>query len=78
MKIVFNAKACYGCRTCEIACSFHHKRVFIPELSSIRVLNNYRNGEIQWSADSTCDLCEGEDQPLCVTYCLYEALKEVR
>ena len=75
-KIVWNDKVCYGCRTCEIACSFHHKGVFSPELSSIRVSNNYQTSEIQLSVDSTCDLCEVEDQPLCVTYCLYKALRE--
>lgn len=77
MKLVTYAEACYGCRACELACSFHHERVFSPELSSIRVSNNYLAGEIQLSIDSTCDLCKGEAQPLCMEYCLYGALKEV-
>lgn len=77
MKIVRDAEACCGCRTCELACSFHHKRAFSPELSSIRVSNNYLTGEIQSSIDSTCDFCNGEAQPLCVECCLYGALKEV-
>ena len=77
MKITLDTEACYGCRTCELACSFHHKGVFSPELSSIRVSNNCLTGEIQSSIDSTCDFCKGEAQPLCVEYCLYGALKEV-
>lgn len=77
MKIVRDTEACCGCRTCELACSFHHKRAFSPEFSSIRVSNNYLTGEIRSAIDPTCDLCKGEAQPLCVEYCLYGALKEV-
>ena len=77
MKLVTDAEACYGCRVCELACSFHHSGVFSPELSSVKVLNNYLTGEIQLSIDSTCDLCQGESQPLCVEYCLYGVLEEV-
>jgi len=75
LKIVRDATACYGCRICELVCSFHHARVFSPELSSIRVSRNNRNGEIEWSIDSTCDSCKGEAKPLCVEYCAYGALK---
>ena len=78
LKIIVNTKACYGCRTCELACSYHHKKVFSPELSSIKVLTNNRTGKITWSVDSTCDSCEGEERPLCMEYCFYQALKEVK
>jgi len=77
-KVLRNAEACYGCRTCELACSFHHKRVFSPELSSITVSRNNQNGEIGWSIGSTCDFCQGEAKPLCVKYCSYGALREVK
>ena len=76
LKIVRDAEACYGCRTCELVCSFHYERVFSPELSSIKVSRNNRDGEIKWSIDSTCDSCRGEAQPLCVKYCAYGALRE--
>lgn len=78
LKIVIDNGACYGCRICELACSFHHERVFSPELSSIRVSTNNRTGEIEWSVSSTCDSCKGEAQPLCFEYCVYGALKEVK
>lgn len=78
MKIVRNTEACYGCRTCELACSFHHERIFSPELSSIRVSRNNRTGKIEWSINSTCDSCQGETQPLCMRYCAYGALQEVK
>jgi carbon-monoxide dehydrogenase iron sulfur subunit len=78
MKIAVDIKACYGCRTCELACSFHRWGVFSPELSSIRVIKCNRTGQIDWSIGAACDLCKGEDSPLCVKYCTYGALKEIR
>jgi len=78
LKITINTKACYGCRICELACSFHHKRSFSPDVSSIKALTNMRTGEVKCTIDSTCDFCEGEEQPLCKKYCLYGALKEVK
>lgn len=76
MTIVIDVKSCYGCRICELACSFHHSGGFSPELSSIKVARNNQNGEVQWSVDSTCDSCRGKEQPLCLAYCVYEAIKE--
>lgn len=78
MRILTNVKACYACRMCELACSFHHEGVFRPESSSIKVFRDNQNGEIRVSIDSTCDFCKGEARPLCVKYCVYGALKEVR
>jgi len=74
MKITMDIAACFGCNICALACSFHHKGVFSPELSSIRVYKCNRTGEIELSVSSTCDDCEGEVQPLCVAYCQYGAL----
>lgn len=78
LKILGDAEACRGCRICELVCSFHHKRVFSPELSSIKVSRNNRTGGNEWSIDSTCDSCKGEIHPLCVEYCVYGALKGVK
>ena len=74
-KILRNSERCYGCRTCELACSFHHKGVFAPELSSIRITKSNQTGIISWHMDSSCDLCVEEDQPLCAKYCSYGALQ---
>jgi len=74
MGIAVNLKACYGCRACELVCAYHHLKVFTPEGGSIKLYKNYRTGKINWHIDSTCDLCAGEDQPLCIRYCAYEAL----
>jgi Fe-S-cluster-containing hydrogenase component 2 len=74
MNIVRNSIACYGCRACESVCAYHHLKVFAPEGGSIKAYKDHRTGGINWSIDSTCDLCAGEDQPLCIRYCTYEAL----
>ena len=73
-RILRKAEDCTGCRICELACSFHRKGVFSPELSSMKISRNNLTGKISWTIDSTCDLCRGEPQPLCVEYCIYEAL----
>lgn len=77
--IVCNLIRCSGCRICELSCSWHHSRVFSPNLSDIKVTRNNRTGVIKWSIDSsTCDLCNNEEEPLCIKYCAYKvlALKE--
>jgi len=39
------------------------------------VSRNPQNGTIKWRVDATCDKCVGEDEPLCVKYCMYGALQ---
>jgi len=76
MSLLINAQACNGCRTCELACSFHHRGVFIPESSSIKVVSDCLEGKIQLMVDSTCDLCRAEPEPLCALHCFTGALKK--
>ena len=73
-KIMLDISKCYGCRSCELACSYHFARAFNPEMSSIKVLRDGENGEVTISITSTCDFCEGEAHPFCVKYCAYGAL----
>lgn len=74
-RIVRNAAVCYGCKMCQLVCSFHHTGRFWPERSSIRVSRNPQRGTVKWQIDTTCDLCRSEGEPLCVSHCSYEALK---
>ena len=76
LRIIWDARACNGCRICELACSFHHNKTFSPETSDIKVIRNNRTADFEWFIGSGCDLCEGEPQPLCVKYCPDEALKK--
>lgn len=86
-KVTFEAAGCGGCRTCEIACSYHHKRVFSPSLSSIEIIDRTDKPDFTLSfyiedvdGHLACDRCEGEDEPLCLKYCsvsMREKLKTI-
>jgi Fe-S-cluster-containing hydrogenase component 2 len=78
MEIIRQSKACRGCRVCEIICAYHQKKVFSPQGGAIRVKKDNRTGEIHWCQDETCDLCLTEDEPLCVRFCSYGALRVVK
>ncbi len=67
-------KACYGCRFCELSCSFHKQGALAPGGGAIKVSKDHRSGIIHWSIDSTCDMCKGIERPLCLKYCTYGAL----
>jgi len=72
----FNMPSCGGCRTCEMACSYHHTGEFMPSVSSLVVIEN-GNGkgctiellEKKEGERFACDGCEGMDEPLCVEWC---------
>ena len=63
------SELCTGCRCCELACSFHFARAFDPANSSIQVRGDHQTGEIWLDLHPTCDLCRGEEEPLCVRFC---------
>ena len=76
MGLLMDSEVCNACRMCELACSFHHRGVFAPHDSSVKVSVDFKEGKIQLSTDDTCDLCPREPQPCCVQYCLTGALKK--
>lgn len=68
--------SCGGCRTCEIACSFHHTGEYNPSLSSIRILEKEDEAgfrvlliEEDGTDGFACDGCLGLDRPLCLEVC---------
>lgn len=74
--MIFDTEGCAGCRSCEMACSYHHLRLFRPSASSIKIVDESKalkfsiqlcdkdeDGRIR------CDNCNGEDEPFCVKYC---------
>ncbi len=73
--ITVDPDLCNGCRTCELACSFHHTGLMSPELSSITVRRSNRTAAIQWLVLPTCDLCAGEEREMCAKYCGCEAIR---
>lgn len=86
----FDMPTCGGCRTCELACSFHHTGEFIPTSSSLKVLEKKEGPgyvvilEEEAEGDRhACDGCEGVDIPLCIEYCremddLYKILEDFK
>jgi len=74
MRINFDPSRCYSCKSCQLICSFHHTGAFWPEQSSIEAYRNQQTGYVKWSVDNTCDGCAGEQEVLCVKYCVYGAL----
>lgn len=75
IKLYLDSKKCKGCLRCELACSFHKSahQSFNLSLSSTRVLRNPEKKKITLMINETCDLCENEDYPLCVKYCVFGA-----
>lgn len=79
--IVYNSDRCTGCRTCQLACSFHFFQVFSKEVSAIEIKRKHEEEfkMIVHKEDSGsrkgCDLCKGELEPLCVKYCMTEAIQ---
>jgi Fe-S-cluster-containing hydrogenase component 2 len=72
----FDMPNCGACRTCEIACSFHHTKEFRPSVSSLRILDKEVGpGKIVFLAEKdegetwACDGCLGLNEPLCVEQC---------
>ena len=67
--ILFDPEKCIGCRTCSLACSFHHEGEFNPALARITTL---------WMTDIgrfvtvTCQQCE---EPLCAEACPRNAIQ---
>jgi len=71
--------SCGGCRTCEMACSFHHTGEYNPSVSSIKILEKDSGAgflvlllEDKGTDGFACDRCQGLDTPLCLQVCREE------
>ncbi len=69
-----DTERCTGCRTCEVACSYHHTGSFQPSVASIRVERDEISGVITLAQLSTCDGCPEEKCPWCIVYCSRDVL----
>jgi len=78
MITISHPEVCTGCLICELACSFHHTRAYSRSHSSVKIDKSIFNPErgarigifhANRDTHPACDLCEGEDLPLCVHFC---------
>jgi len=74
--MIFDMPKCGGCRTCELACSYHHQTIFNPSISSIIIHDKpFGEGyfvELVGKSNGTriaCDGCDKVEVPLCMEYC---------
>jgi Fe-S-cluster-containing hydrogenase component 2 len=74
--MLFEMENCGNCKTCEIACCYHHTGVFGPAPSSFRVKENPDGkgylimiADADEGAEIACDDCKGEEVPLCMEVC---------
>ena len=75
-KLTFETENCGGCRSCELACSFHHRKVFQPGIASIEIKATphpfgfiatlYRQS---MEGHMACDRCRGLSVPMCIQFC---------
>ena len=75
-RVTFETTNCAGCRTCEIACSYHHRKLFQPSISSIEIMEipEKQGFNISFYVKNegghlSCDRCKDEEEPLCIKYC---------
>lgn len=69
-KIIVHEENCTGCLTCQLICSFTHKKIFNPSASYILIHTADHKKKISFTDD--CNKCG-----LCAKYCLYKALEGV-
>jgi Fe-S-cluster-containing hydrogenase component 2 len=78
LQISVDPALCTGCRACELACGLRHSGSMRPAAASIRISRSDRTAALGWEVDGTCDLCAGEERPLCVRYCATGAVRAGR
>jgi Fe-S-cluster-containing dehydrogenase component len=85
-RLAIDVSRCTACRTCEIACSFHHRKCFDPEIASLSVQSARELPKVTvrvYDASSPsesgkhlpCDGCSDERIPLCQKYCPVRAIE---
>ena len=81
-QIAIDPFRCVACMMCELACSYHHKKYFDPQISSIEIKMTGKEmiltGIVYHQKSNThiaCDQCKGESGPLCIKYCEWDAIK---
>jgi carbon-monoxide dehydrogenase iron sulfur subunit len=69
MILIANPRACIGCRSCELACSFYHYKEFNPARAFVHIVKDEEKG---LDIPVICNHC---DQAPCMSACPVEAIK---
>lgn len=83
--MIFEMPGCGGCKTCMLACSYHHRSIFNPSISSFIVHEKSKGKgysielvEEDAGLRAKCDGCKDLEVPSCIEYCeKEEELKEI-
>lgn len=83
MPATISTEKCVGCRTCEIACSYHHQKIFSRKIASIEVLRQEKEGKVSIvlyrqaeDGHRACDCDKGDE--FCLKYCQEIARDELK
>jgi Fe-S-cluster-containing dehydrogenase component len=79
MPEIIETVKCVGCRSCEVACSFHHRKRFWPAVSSIEVRRREKTGRfgivIHTQDEKGRIACDGCG--FCIDFCTNEVRDEL-
>ncbi len=67
--LLVDAQRCTACRSCELACHYHHTGRFGTTRSSVHVQYEADSSGLSITFDRTCNECPDEDVPLCAQFC---------
>ena len=67
-QLIIKPEVCYGCRTCELVCSFGHYEQFNPKMANCKV---YEYDEAAVAIPVVCLQCE---DPSCMKICPVKAI----
>lgn len=67
--LITNPRACIGCRTCELFCSFYHYKEQNPARALLQIVKDETNG-IDYPV-----ICRHCDKPKCMEACQFGAIK---
>ena len=83
MPIIVETETCTGCRSCELACAFHHHKVFGKNMGSIHVKRFEKDGAFTIvyypkaeAGHIGCNCPKGQEA--CVAYCPLSARDELK
>lgn len=80
---IYGTTKCTGCKTCEIACSYHHSKTFCPQIASIEIRRREHAGEFgialyhyAQNKHLACDCPSGDE--FCFKYCPVISREELK